>query len=167
MGNAATDITTDMATDGHRHGYTHGYRHGYRVCSTCQFLCLHTYIRRMREVHRCLVRAGWHHTAQRATASSTPYSSSHSRRYSSRHSRYRSPCARGLCIERARAKEAAAGVGKAAVRGRAPSLFPPRLLHCFTASLLHYFTASYWLLAAGYWLSLCESTATCYPGQPG
>jgi len=73
----------------------------------------------------------------------TPYSSSHSRRYSRR---YRSPCAR-LRIERARAKEAAAGVGKAAVRARALSLFSPPV--CFTALLL---ATGYWLLATGYWL---------------
>ena len=99
----------------------------------------------------------------------TPYSSSHSRRHSSRHSsRYRSPCARGLRIERARAKEAAAGVGRRRC-GRAPSLFSPPV--CFTASLLHCFTTS--LLATGYWLSLAAKVpqpatqdSPDSPGQP-
>lgn len=165
VGNAATDIATDMATDTATHMAT-GMATGSAVHANF-FAYIHTYVGCERYIDVLCAPAG---TTQRNGQQhrGTPYSSSHSRRYSSRHSRYRSPCARGLRIERARAKEAAAGVGKAAVRGRAPSLPPPPgLLHCFTASLLHYFTASYWLLAAGYWLSLCKSTATCYPGQPG
>ena len=143
MGNAATDMATDIATH-MATGMAPGMAPGSAVHANF-FAYIHTYVGCERYIDVLCAPAG---TTQRNGQQhrGTPYSSSHSRRYSSRHSRYRSPCARGLRIERARAKEAAAGVGKAAVRGVRP-LFPPpfaSLLHCFTTSLL---ATSYWLLA--------------------
>ena len=115
----------------------------------------------------CLVCAGWHHTAQRATAS----------RYSILAVTVGGTVAgtvvgtgvhapEGLRIERAIAKEAAAGVGKARC-GRAPSLFSPpfaSLLHCFIASLL---ATGYWLLAVTAKVPQPARTARITQDRPG